>query len=98
MAGYSATPLAKKLGIKQGHVLGLVDQPEGFVALLEPLPENVVINHGVDGRRDVVVAFFLERASKVPIEAGRSISRSATLGTALGGRILRCRRRWQRHR
>ncbi len=73
MAGYSDTPLAKKLGIKQGHVLGLVDQPEGFVALLE-------------------------RASKVPTEAGRSISRGAILGTALGGRILRCRRRWQRHR
>lgn len=98
MAGYSATPPARKLGIKHGRVLGLVDQPEGFVALLEPLPENVVINNGVDGRRDVVVAFFLERSSTVPTEAGRSISRSATLGTALGGRILRCPRRWQRRR
>jgi len=40
MAGYSGTPLAKKLGIREGHRVGLVEAPEGFEAELAPLPED----------------------------------------------------------
>ena len=40
MAGYSGTPLARKLGLKPGGRLALVGAPEGFEALLEPLPEG----------------------------------------------------------
>ena len=29
-AGYSGTPLAKKLGIKDGHAVALLGAPEGF--------------------------------------------------------------------
>ena len=40
MAGYSSTPLAKKLGIKEGSRIGLVNAPKGFESELGELPEN----------------------------------------------------------
>ena len=51
-----ATPLPKKLGIKPGHRLLLVDAPEGFA--LEDLPDGVT---EADGEADVIVAFHLSR-------------------------------------
>lgn len=41
MAGYSGTPLARKLGIKAGGTVLAVDAPPGYRALLEPLPPDV---------------------------------------------------------
>jgi len=61
MAGYSGTPLATKLGIKEGHHVGLINAPETFLPLLDPLPDGVVISTGVRSRCDVVVAFFVLR-------------------------------------
>jgi hypothetical protein len=43
MAGYSGTPLAKKLGIKEGSLVALLGAPEEFETKLEPLPANVRI-------------------------------------------------------
>jgi len=43
MAGYSATPLAKKLGIKSGFELAFVNAPVGFSQELE-LPPDVNIS------------------------------------------------------
>lgn len=40
-AGYSGTPLLKKLGIKAGMRVCLVGAPETFDGLLGPLPEDV---------------------------------------------------------
>ena len=57
MAGYSSTPLAKKLGIKPGHRVALVGAPQGFEAELEPLPENVLILARPRAKVDVVVLF-----------------------------------------
>jgi hypothetical protein len=54
MAGYSGTPLAKKLGIKPGHKLSLVGAPVGWA--VPELPDGVAI--GTPGGADVVVAFF----------------------------------------
>jgi hypothetical protein len=62
MAGYSGTPLATKLGIKDGHRVGLLNAPDGFVALLDPLPPDVELVAGVRSRRDVVVAFVRRRS------------------------------------
>jgi hypothetical protein len=42
-AGYSGTPLPKKLGIKPGARVGLAGAPDGFGALLEPLPDGARI-------------------------------------------------------
>ncbi|HEU4835144.1 MAG TPA: hypothetical protein VFS90_12035 [Pyrinomonadaceae bacterium] len=41
MAGYSGTPLPKKLGIKEGSRIALVNAPEDFESELGELPDNV---------------------------------------------------------
>ena len=43
MAGYSGTPLVKKLGIKSGFNIALVNAPSGFANVLD-LPSDVTIN------------------------------------------------------
>ena len=57
MAGYSGTPLAKKLGIKPGHRVALVGAPQGFAAELQPLPEDVLILARPRANVDVIVLF-----------------------------------------
>ena len=42
-AGYSGTPLAKKLGLKEGFKIRLVNQPEYYFELFDDLPENIKI-------------------------------------------------------
>ena len=58
MAGYSGTPLPKKLGITEGSTLALVSTPPG---LLDQLPGGVRVKRQARGSADVVVAFFTER-------------------------------------
>ncbi len=41
MAGYSSTPLAKKLGIKAGFHIHVANEPETYWSALAPLPEKV---------------------------------------------------------
>jgi hypothetical protein len=41
MAGYSGTPLPKKLGIKEGFQVLAMGAPEDYRRLLEPLPPSV---------------------------------------------------------
>lgn len=57
MAGYSGTPLPQKLGIKPGSRLALVQPPEGFEAMLGPLPGGVVIVPADEEGIDVAVSF-----------------------------------------
>jgi len=42
-AGYSGTPLAKKLGIKEGFIIRLVNQPAYYFDLFTDLPKQVTI-------------------------------------------------------
>ena len=58
MVGYSGTPLARKLGIKDGDRLAFPGAPAGFHNLVEPLPERVRIKARAVAPVDVVVAFF----------------------------------------
>jgi hypothetical protein len=62
MAGYSGTPLAKKLGIKEGHRVVLLGAPAGFAATLEPLPPVIVATSLRGAPADVVVLFVTKRA------------------------------------
>lgn len=41
MAGYSSTPLAKKLGIKAGNKIKLINAPEYYFELFADLPDDV---------------------------------------------------------
>jgi hypothetical protein len=59
MAGYSGTPLAQKLGVVAGSRLALISAPPGAI---DPLPTGVTVTQRVQGRADVVVAFFVQRA------------------------------------
>ncbi len=59
MAGYSGTPLVKKLGIKEGSRVALVGTPDGFMATLGRLPVATTIAALGEGELDVVVLFCL---------------------------------------
>jgi len=59
-AGYSGTPLPKKLGITEGSTLALIEAPPGVV---DGLPSGVTVKHQARGSADVVVAFFTQRAA-----------------------------------
>ena len=61
-AGYSGTPLARKLGIKPEARLGLVSAPDSFEEMLGELPAAVVVRRRLVGAFDVVVAFCTRRA------------------------------------
>jgi hypothetical protein len=67
MAGYSGTPLPKKLGIKSGTRLGLVGAPDDFAETLGELPDDVFPRRVGRGQKqkdqfDVIVCFA--RSSK----------------------------------
>jgi hypothetical protein len=55
MAGYSGTPLPRKLGIKEGARLRFLAAPETFASVLGPLPGAVPF--AARGPADVVVFF-----------------------------------------
>ena len=59
-AGYSGTPLAQKLGIKEGSTVALLGEPAGTVW---PLPSGVTVKRQTRGSADVVVAFFTDRTA-----------------------------------
>jgi hypothetical protein len=70
MAGYSGTPLPRKLGIAEGDRVAFPHEPEGFRAVLGGLPESVAVRARARGPLDVIVAFFTRRA-----ELERSLDR-----------------------
>jgi hypothetical protein len=64
MAGYSGTPLAKKLGIKAGHRVALLGEPGGFDATLGELPAGTDIQGDLAGEPlDVILLFAPDRSA-----------------------------------
>ena len=62
VAGYSGTPLIKKLGIKPGHRVALISAPEHYLDLLGDLPADVSIDTEIlDGGYEFVQAFLVWR-------------------------------------
>ena len=61
-AGYSGTPLPRKLGIKEGSRVVMLSAPDDFDATLGPLPDRVVVRRRLRGPLDVVVFFTTSRA------------------------------------
>jgi hypothetical protein len=61
-AGYSGTPLPKKLGIKAGARVGLLGAPENFADTLGELPPGVEVRRQARAPLDVIVAFFTRRS------------------------------------
>jgi hypothetical protein len=60
-AGYSGTPLPRKLGIKAGYRVLVDGGPDGLA--LGPLPERATVHHRAGaGEYDVIVAFCPDAA------------------------------------
>jgi hypothetical protein len=63
MAGYSGTPLSKKLGINEDAAVVLVNAPDDFELDLAPLPDGVSVRRRLAGRDlDVIILFVTVRA------------------------------------
>jgi hypothetical protein len=64
VAGYSGTPLPKKLGIAAGSAIALLGAPKDFAGTLGALPPGVTTANSLRGSRsfDVIVFFPSSRA------------------------------------
>ncbi|MCC7124109.1 MAG: DUF3052 domain-containing protein [Acidobacteria bacterium] len=69
-AGYSGTPLWKKLGIIAGSRVFVVHAPADYRAWLTPLPDDVTFQRGLSRDTDVV-HLFTTRAAELMAETSR---------------------------
>lgn len=65
MAGYSGTPLIKKLGIKEGFVVALIDAPKNFRKELGLLPANVKVVVSSDKPLDLIMLFVTSESGLI---------------------------------
>ena len=61
MAGYSGTPLVKKLGVKEGFKIHAINAPAGYRLLLAPLPAAVQFTSAPNSSTNLVHLFATER-------------------------------------
>ena len=61
-SGYSGTPLAKKLGLREGGCVWTLAAPEHYRALLEPLPPGVRFAARLSKGVDLAHVFCTQRA------------------------------------
>lgn len=61
-AGYSGTPLIKKLGIKEGFDVLFINPPEGYMDYLGELPAEVSVKNKLSGKLDFIQFFAKSRA------------------------------------
>ena len=73
-AGYSGTPLIKKLGIKAGFAISVVDQPDNYWELLGPLPQLVTVKD-LDSTSLNFVHLFVTSKSDLQQELSRAKER-----------------------
>lgn len=57
MAGYSGTPLIKKLGVKEGYRVALVNSPKNFLKELGDLPTNAKLTPSTSKSLDLILLF-----------------------------------------
>jgi hypothetical protein len=57
MPGYSGTPLARKLGLKEGQRVALHGAPTGFRGVLEPIPPGIRWQTELRGPLDCIILF-----------------------------------------
>jgi hypothetical protein len=61
VAGYSGTPLAKKLGIKAGAIVCLSHAPRHYGGLVAPLPDGVRLVGRISESTDLIHIFVTRR-------------------------------------
>ena len=62
-AGYSGTPLPKKLGLKDGGTLVLIDAPSGIENELKPMPAGATLSTKLNNETALVMLFCNDTAS-----------------------------------
>jgi hypothetical protein len=62
-SGYSGTPLARKLGVKEGATIVALGAPANYAALVSPLPSGARISSRAPAKPSFVHAFFQRRAA-----------------------------------
>lgn len=62
-AGYSARPLAAKLGLKPGMRVALLDAPAGYLAALGPIAEQLELGDPTATEMDIIQLFVIEQAA-----------------------------------
>ena len=60
-AGYSATPLPKKLEIKEGTRVAMIGAPSDFPKTLGKLPAGAKLQRGITAPRDLTIWFITSR-------------------------------------
>jgi hypothetical protein len=80
-AGYSGTPLAKKLGIKESHRVLLVAAPEDYARLVEPLAAGVVFVSQAGPEVDLAHVFVTrkEELARHLVSLRKELKRDAVL-------------------
>ena len=66
-AGYSGTPLAKKLGIKDGFHVNLINAPEYYLSLFIDLPPNLLFGDQGDTKIDFIHFFTKSKAEYIEL-------------------------------
>jgi hypothetical protein len=61
-AGYSGTPLPKKLGLKSGQRIIILGAPDNYAAILGDLPDGLETADALAGIFDFIQFFTVERA------------------------------------
>lgn len=57
MAGYSSTPLVKKLGLRSGHSIYISKAPAAYFEWLAPLPDEISVKTKLSGQLDFIHLF-----------------------------------------
>lgn len=85
-AGYSGTPLPRKLGIKPGHRVGLIDAPDGFGDLLGTNDAATLARTDLrDGQAWDVAVYFVTRRTRLEhdfAKLAKAISKAGALWIA----------------
>ena len=59
-AGYSSTPLAKKLGIKEGYTMAIIHPPDYYFDLFTDFPANVRVSKNEKEKKNFIHYFVRE--------------------------------------
>lgn len=61
MAGYSGTPLLKKLGIKEDSAMYVYNPPADYYSWISPLPPTVIVRTKAAGKIDFIHVFVKDQ-------------------------------------
>jgi hypothetical protein len=78
-AGYSGTPLARKLGYKPGFRVFLDNPPAGYRKALDPLPEGIQFLRTLEGDLDLV-HLFTDSAAALAAKLKRCVQKIKSNG------------------